>query len=228
MHDFSATDPRVQITATDMQAYELTASVITKIIIDSIGKKQIANVIVASGNAIIQTLSCLSVDATDWRKVNWYLADERCVAKNNLLSNQTQIESVLNKTLGKTYGTTFAPDTQQAPEKAAADYASRIASIDMFDFCLLGMGNDGHIASLLPEHLALTSDKLCCVVTDSPNPPAERITLTLKTFSRITNRFIVTTGASKTAAVRRFIANPKTPVRLFDPIAIFADRAAYE
>ena len=97
----------------------------------------------------------------------------------------------------------------------------------MFDLCLLGMGNDGHIASLLPNHQALSSSKVCCEIIDSPNPPAQRITLTLKMFVQVENRILVTTGSSKSDAVTDFTTNPKSPVRLYNPTAIFADQAAY-
>ena len=195
---------------------------------DSINQYQTANVIIASGNAISQTLGCLSTNNINWQKVNWFLADERCVAANDPQSNQLQITKVLEKSLGEKYGTVIAPDTRITPEKAVADYASRIASISMFNFCLLGMGNDGHIASLLPQHSALSSNESCCLVTDSPNPPSERITMTLKTFARVTSRILVTVGAAKNEAIRKYIADPQTPVRLFDPTIIFTDHAAYQ
>ncbi len=227
-HDFSSTDPRVQIFAIDSQTFKSAAQTITELIDNSIDQYQTANVIISSGNAISQTLGCLSTNTIDWQKVNWFLADERCVAANDPESNQLQITKVLEKSLGEKYGTVIAPDTRRAPEKAVADYASRIASISMFNFCLLGMGNDGHIASLLPQHSALSSNESCCLVTDSPNPPSERITMTLKTFARISSRILVTVGAAKNEAIKNYVADPRTPVRLFNPTIIFSDRAAYQ
>ena len=225
--DFSSTDSRVQIFAIDSQTFKSAANTITELIDNSINQYQTANVIIASGNAILQTLGCLSA-IINWQKVNWFLADERCVAANDPQSNRLQITRVLEKSLGEKYGTVIAPDTRITPEKAVADYASRIASISMFNFCLLGMGNDGHIASLLPQHSALSSNESCCLVTDSPNPPSERITMTLKTFARVSSRVLITVGAAKNDAIRKYIADPQTPVRLFNPTIIFSDRAAYQ
>ena len=226
--DFSSTDPRVQIFAIDSQTFKSAAHAITELIDKSINQYQTANVIIASGNAISQTLGCLSANAINWQKVNWFLADERYVAANDPQSNQLLMTGVLEKSLGERYGTIIAPTTQVTPEEAVADYASRIASISMFNFCLLGMGNDGHIASLLPQHSALSSNESCCLVTDSPNPPSERITMTLKTFARVSSRVLVTVGAAKNDAIRKYIADPQTPVRLFNPTIIFTDRAAYQ
>ena len=226
--DFSSTDPRVQIFAIDSQTFKSAAHAITELIDKSINQYQTANVIIASGNAISQTLGCLSANAINWQKVNWFLADERYVAANDPQSNRLLMTGVLEKSLGERYGTIIAPTTQVTPEEAVADYASRIASISMFNFCLLGMGNDGHIASLLPQHSALSSNELCCLVTDSPNPPSGRITMTLKTFASVSTRILVTVGAAKTDAIKKYIADPQTPVRLFNPTIIFADRAAYQ
>lgn len=225
--DFSSTDSRVHIFATDNAAFEATASAITELISAALKKNGVSNVIIASGNSIISTLGFLSASATDWPKVNWYLADERCVADDDNRCNKKQITDALRRSLGENHGRVFSPSSRLTLEEAVNEYASRISAISMFDFCLLGMGNDGHVASLLPNHSALNSSQLCCEIVDSPNPPAERITLTLKTFSRIRDRILVTAGSSKSAAIHDFIANSQSPVRLYNPTAIFADQAAY-
>ena len=141
----------------------------------------------------------------------------------NFLFNKSIIDSYAVSMESQTCWITLNTDSKEA----AAKYASRIEQINMFDVCLLGMGNDGHIASLTPNHPALNSSQLCCEMTDSPNLPKERITLTLKTFSRTQNRILVTTGPSKVAAVRKYITDSQSPVRLYNPTAIFADQAAY-
>ncbi len=193
----------------------------------AVTKDRAPNVIIASGKSIIGTLGFLSAGDADWKKVNWYLADERCVADDDDRRNEKQITDVLTRSLGENHGRVFSPSSRLAPAEAASEYASRISAISMFDFCLLGMGNDGHVASLLPKHSALNSSQLCCAIVDSPNPPAERITLTLKTLSHILDRILVTTGSSKSTAIHDFITNSQSPVRLYNPTAIYADQAAY-
>lgn len=225
--NFSIGDTRVRIHETDQKAFEQTSLFISELIAEALALHDVANVVVAAGNSISKSLSYLSVNNLNWEKVNWYLADERCVASTDSRSNQFQIRKILAETINVNPERVFGPDTQVQPEKAANDYASRIKSINMFDFCLLGMGNDGHIASLLPNHSVLNSEKLCCVVGDSPNPPAERITMTLKVLTKISRRILVTAGEEKASAVRQYIADPTTPVRLFDPTIIFADKASY-
>jgi 6-phosphogluconolactonase len=225
--DLSSKDSRVHIYPSDDEAFKATAATVTKLIKRGINKYQSSNVILAAGNSISQTLRLLSSIETDWSNVNWYLADERCVYVKSELRNEKQIASVLRDSLGARYGRIFSPSPYLAPKEAADEYTSRIEQINMFDMCLLGMGNDGHIASLHPNHQALNSSKICCEIYDSPNPPAQRITLTLKMFAQVENRILITTGSSKSHAVTDYTTNSKSPVRLYDPTAIFADEAAY-
>ena len=225
--DLSSDDSRVHIFATDNEAFVAAAAAVTELVRLGISKNQTSNVILAAGNSISKTLSLLSNIDTDWSKVNWYLADERCVDAESELRNDKQIADILRNSLGAHYGHIFSSSSYLSPKEAADEYASRIERINMFDFCLLGMGNDGHIASLLPNHQALDSNRVCCEITDSPNPPAQRVTLTLKVFAQVENRILITTGSNKSDAVADFTINPKSPVRLYNPTAIFADQAAY-
>ena len=225
--DLSLDDSRVHIFATDNEAFVAAAAAVTKLVRLGISKNKTCNVILAAGNSISKTLSLLSKIDTDWSKVNWFLADERCVDAESELRNDKQIADILRASLGAHYGHILSPSSYLPPKEAADEYASRIERINMFDFCLLGMGNDGHIASLLPNHHALNSNRVCCEVIDSPNQPAQRVTLTLRIFAQVENRILITTGSNKSDAVVEFTTNPKAPVRLYNPTAIFADQAAY-
>ena len=225
---FSAADPRVQLFTTDIEAFKFTALKISSLINAAIHERGSANVILAAGNSIEKTLSFLDQKDAQWAQVKWFLADERCVDHDDEQRNQLRLTSVLKKSIGEKFGEIVGPNAHDSPEESASKYASRIEAINMFDFCLLGMGNDGHIASLLPNHPALDSKEICFVVNDSPNLPRKRITLTLESLARSENRILITTGASKQKAIKDFVNNPQAPVRLFDPTAIIADQVAYK
>lgn len=226
--NFSETDPRLKIFATELEVFEFTANLLTEIIQSAIDSRQNCDVIVASGRSITKSLGLLSRDASEWQRVNWYLADERCVADDDVRRNDLQIRQVLKQTLGDKYGTVHSTRSDMNLEEAAKEYATRIGQINMFDFCLLGMGDDGHIASLLPGHRALDSTEKCCLVTDSPNPPNQRITLSMSSVRNAKNRIVVTTGTSKKQAVLDFRKNSKAPVRIFAPGVIALDQSAFK
>ena len=223
---FSETDPRLKLFASEAEVFQFTAKLLTEIIQTTINSKQNCNVIVAAGRSITKSLECLSPKSIEWRRVNWFLADERCVAIDDPQRNDLQIRQVLKRTLGNTYGNVNSARTDTDLEEAVKEYATRIEQINMFDFCLLGMGDDGHIASLLPGHRAIESTDKCCLVTDSPNPPSQRITLSMNALRNSKNRIVVTAGATKRQAVSEFRSNPQTPVRIFEPTVIVLDRAA--
>ncbi len=223
---FSETDPRLKLFATESEVFQFTAKFLTEIIETTVDAHEDCNVIVAGGRSITKSLECLLPLSIDWQRVNWFLADERCVASDDPQRNDLQIRQVLQKTLGNAYGNVNSSRTDTNLEEAVKEYATRIEQINMFDFCLLGMGDDGHIASLLPGHRVLNSTDSCCLVSDSPNPPSQRITLSMSTLRNTNNRIVVTTGATKKQAVREFRNNPKTPVRIFEPTLVVLDHGA--
>lgn len=101
--------------------------------------------------------------------------------------------------------------------------ASSEDGIPMFDLILLGMGPDGHVASLFPGHRVLREDqKWVSHLTDSPKPPSERITYTLPVINSAANISIVVAGAGKANAVRSALEDgedkpEKLPIQLVSP-----------
>ena len=223
---FSETDPRLKLFATESEVFQFTAKFLTEIIETTVDAHEDCNVIVAGGRSITKSLECLLPLSIDWQRVNWFLADERCVASDDPQRNDLQIRQVLQKTLGNAYGNVNSSRTDTNLEEAVKEYATRIEQINMFDLCLLGMGDDGHIASLLPGHWVLNSTDSCCLVSDSPNPPSQRITLSMSALRNTKNRIVVTAGATKKQAVREFRNNPQTPVRIFEPTLVVLDHGA--
>ncbi|XP_039015358.1 probable 6-phosphogluconolactonase 2 [Hibiscus syriacus] len=109
---------------------------------------------------------------------------------------------------------------------------SDISDCPKFDLILLGMGHDGHVASPFPNHAVLDEkDEWVTFITDSPEPPLERITLTLPVINSASNLAIVVTGESKAEAVHLAIDNigrdsPSLPARLVQPVINSASNVA--
>lgn len=135
-------------------------------------------------------------------------------------------------------------------EKASEDYefvirqlvrtrvisVSDISDCPKFDLILLGMGPDGHVASLFPNHTILEEkEEWVSFLTDSPKPPPERITFTLPVINSASNVAVVVTGSGKSEAVHLAIDDlepdsPLLPARMVQPtkgnLVWFLDKAA--
>lgn len=97
------------------------------------------------------------------------------------------------------------------------------------DVLLLGMGEDGHVASLFPGHAALDAEGLVALVDDSPKPPAERITLTLPLLTTARCAVLVATGAEKREALGRLRAGDLSlPVARIPRLTVVTDQTLQE
>jgi 6-phosphogluconolactonase len=115
------------------------------------------------------------------------------------------------------------------PDQGAAQYGAELDGT-ILDLCLLGMGADGHTASLFPDHKLLGAGGIAIGVHDSPKPPPERITLTLDKINESHAVLLMVTGEEKRDALARVLEGPDrgTPASLIDRdrLTIVADEAA--
>jgi len=97
----------------------------------------------------------------------------------------------------------------------------------VFDIVILGMGEDGHTASLFPDNIALKNQLHSVVpVHDAPKPPADRVSLSLRTIAAARSRIILTTGKDKQWAIQKLKAGHALPVNAIGDSDIFVDAAA--
>ncbi len=109
----------------------------------------------------------------------------------------------------------YTINSEVSLQEAASDYESKIKSLfgearfPKFDALILGMGPDGHICSLFPDHALLNENsKWVASVDDSPKPPPKRITMTLPVLNNARMACFTVTGASKADMVKQAIENP--------------------
>ncbi|CAE5957393.1 unnamed protein product [Arabidopsis arenosa] len=186
--------------------------------------------IVLSGGSLISFMGKLIEPPydkiVDWAK--WYVfwADERVVAKSHDDSNyKLAKDNLLSKVNVFPRHICSINDTVSV-EEAATEYefairqmvrtrtvaASDNSDSPRFDLILLGMGSDGHVASLFPNHPALEmKDDWVTFLTDSPKPPPERITFTLPVINSAANVVVVATGESKANAMHLAIDDLPLP-----------------
>jgi 6-phosphogluconolactonase len=134
-----------------------------------------------------------------WGRVAVLFGDERCVPPDHPDSNYRMAkETLLDRVLPATI---FRIPAELGPEEGADEYAEVVANAAPLDFVLLGVGEDGHVASLFPGHPALQADGLTVGIHDSPKPPPERVSLTLEAIRDAGRVMIMATGKGKADAV---------------------------
>jgi len=160
-------------------------------------------------------------DAIDWANVYVFWGDERFVAHDDPEYNAWVARTALLNHVALPPAQVYAVPTEGlTPESAAAAYAATLTDffggLPRFDLNLLGMGPDGHTASLFPGHpaLAAAGDALVVAVYDSPKPPPTRITLTWRALNAARATLFLVGGADKAATVRAVLRGPFEPTRL--------------
>lgn len=150
----------------------------------------------------------------DWTSTDIYVGDERCVPPDDKDSNLRMITETLLDLLPPVRS--VHPMYQSgAPEAAAADYQREVEKLDRFDLVHLGLGPDGHTASLFPGSTALAIDDPAVLVAANHDPlannPHDRITLTLPAISRARSVVFTVSGGSKHDAFARLVAGEDLP-----------------
>ncbi|CAA7403701.1 unnamed protein product [Spirodela intermedia] len=178
--------------------------------------------VVVSGGSLIKSLRKLLespyVESIDWKKWHVFWVDERVVPKDHADSNyKLAYDGFLSK-VPIPPGQVYAINDSLSAEGAADDYEtclkqlvktsilgfSSTTSFPRFDLMLLGMGPDGHVASLFPSHpLVHENSRWVTFIKDSPKPPPERITFTFPVINSSANIALVATGSGKAGPVQR-------------------------
>jgi 6-phosphogluconolactonase len=135
----------------------------------------------------------------EWGRVTVLFGDERCVPpdhpdSNYRIAREALLDWVAPATVHRIPG-------ELGPDEGAAAYTRVVAGLAPLDVVVLGIGEDGHTASLFPGHAALTAKGWAVGVRNSPKPPPERVTLTLQALRGAHRVIILATGAGKAQAV---------------------------
>jgi 6-phosphogluconolactonase len=171
-------------------------------------------------NHIIVELAKTEVQTIDWNRVYIYFSDERCVPPDHPDSNFKIISDTFIEPLGIPPTNVFRILGEIEPEKAAADYHDKLSKFQdqqdtpVFDLALLGLGADGHTASLFPHSPALKEFKNFAAPAGRGPEGWERVTVTIPVFNAAKNAWFMAVGAEKSNAVQQLIRGTYDPTQL--------------
>ena len=197
-------------------ARAVAARLVTRLV-DVQSARGTASVVLTGGGIGIGVLAAVAEtparDAVDWDALDVWWGDERFLPSGHADRNETQARVALLDAVdldpSRVHPMT-GPDTAEDAETSAARYADDLARattpedhgpVPAFDVLLLGIGGDGHIASLFPGAPAVYDDRPVVAVHGSPKPPPTRITLTFAAINAAREVWVVAAGADKAGAV---------------------------
>lgn len=208
--------------------YSLQSEVVKTIInlsSESIKENGVFKVIFSGGSTPEKIYNLLSQDNfINFKKWEIYIGDERCLDSENHDRNSQMIARSLLRELPDDNSPKFFPiESEKGSIQAALSYNKVISKVDYFDLVLLGLGEDGHTASLFPDH-NFDTNELVIPVSNAPKPPSDRVSLTPTAFNKGKKIMFIVTGNGKSDAVVKWKTGhdiPASKIRSDNLIDIF-------
>jgi 6-phosphogluconolactonase len=173
------------------------------------------------GIAVLEQVAALAAEPVrervDWAEVDIWWGDERFVPAGDAERNDEQARKALLGPVGvpaeRVHAIPASDGPFGTPEDAAEEYARQLAAaagadgdVPAFDVLLLGMGPEGHVASIFPDSPAARAEGPVVAVRDCPKPPPTRISLTFPAINRATEVWLLVSGTAKAPAVAQALA----------------------
>ena len=201
----------VEIFANVETLNEAAASLIVKIAAEALQAKGKFSIALAGGSTPESLYKLLASDEfkkeIDWTKTRVFFGDERCVSPDDAESNYRMANAALLARVSILPENVFRLRGEIEPEKAAAEYEEIIKKTlgenARLDLILLGMGDDGHTASLFPQTRALRETKKLVAANFVEKLNANRLTLTFSAINSAKNVLFLVAGAKKAAMIKK-------------------------
>lgn len=199
------TEPRIVVAETTQELLSRVSEDFLSLMTEVLESKPVANIILTGGSlgiALVGELAKLNLDLT---KVRFMFGDERFVAMDHPDRNEQQGISLFPGLAAQSLLRYPAANTDLLTGQALMNKAMTISygsaedTSDVFDLVILGVGPDGHVASLFPGHQS--NGEWITAEPESPKPPSERLSLSYRALNRADQVWFLASGAQKAAVV---------------------------
>ena len=163
----------------------------------------------------------------NWAHVQVYFGDERCLPAGDAQRNDRMAYDVLLSHVAIPPANIHVIPAELGASEAAVRYAAKLSHAAPLDLVLLGMGEDGHTASLFPGNPATGGKALAVPVSNAPKPPAERVSLDLGALNAARHKIFLVAGAGKRTALERILRGEPLPAARIFAAEWHLDRAAW-
>jgi 6-phosphogluconolactonase len=179
------------------------------------------HLVLAGGNTPRDIYRRLGITETDWSAWHIYFGDERCLPHTDPGRNSYMVADVWLAHVPIPAAQLHVIPAELGAVEAARLYAETLRTVGDFDLVLLGLGEEGHTASLFPGHEwgSIPGSPDTLAVLDAPKPPQERVSLSAVRLSRARQVLFLVSGKSKHKAVAAWRVGHNIPARAITPVA---------
>lgn len=196
---------------------------------DAIEANGVFRIVLAGGTTPGHIYNMLAKESYDWSQWEFYLGDERCLPIDSSERNSQMAMSTWLDNIDVPVENIYFIPAERGANDAAREYANTIESKLPFDMVLLGMGEDGHTASLFPGHIH-DNKELTHAVFNSPKPPSDRVSLSASCLSNSDQVLMIVTGAGKKDSVDAWKKEALLPIAQISArtkLTVMLDEAAH-
>lgn len=187
----------------------------------AIARRDRFDIVLAGGSTPRGAYRLLRTADTDWSRWHVWFGDERCVPSGTTERNSRMAGDAWLDHVPIPPNQVHAIPAERGPDVAARAYAERLRGVGPFDLVVLGLGADGHTASLFPGHdwgIAVDAPDVLAVF-DAPKPPPQRVSLSATRLGRARAVLFLVDGEAKRDALARWRAGEHIPAAAIRPHA---------
>ncbi|MEA3419848.1 MAG: 6-phosphogluconolactonase [Campylobacterota bacterium] len=194
----------------------------------AIADRGVFRLVLAGGRTPEATYRLLVGADTDWSCWEIYFGDERCLPvddpdRNSIIADNTFLNSVAIPAAN-----IYPIPSEKGAEVAAKEYEAVVKAAMPFDVVVLGIGEDGHTGSLFPGHKH-PADQLVHPIHNSPKPPPDRVSMSVRALSDAQEILVLATGEGKQDAIKAWKTGKPIPISEIGgppPVDVLIDKAA--
>lgn len=204
----------------DSEALEkIVTAEILRAAAQAVRKRGVFHFVLAGGTTPQRIYAALRQRRQQWSNWHVWFGDERCLPPDDPERNSRMAQDAWLAHVPIPPAQIHIMRTELGAAAAAADYAQQLEAIDEFDLVLLGLGEDGHTASLFPGRDWGIADDAPAVlaVADAPKPPPARVSLSARRLAAAREVIFVVSGAGKQAALDAWRAGDAIPAAAITP-----------
>jgi 6-phosphogluconolactonase len=212
-------EAKIQIFETPLELANFFAQEIRAMVLDAQNKKKTMNMAISGGSTpgvLFNVLASEFSNSIPWKSVHFFWADERCVPSDHPESNYGVSFSILFSKIQIPSENIHRIRGEADPQIEVVRYASEINSlipkenhIARFDLIILGLGEDGHTASIFPNQMGILQSDNTCEIAVHPQSGQKRISLTGKVINSAGMVVFLVTGSNKSRIARSVINERK-------------------